>query len=446
MSIVSSEGSVGTKREIEAQFAGKNLTTVGGIGLFHRFAKKLGVEEALEHRVELSREGARCKYRTGRVLSSLIYALVLDLNRLSDTLLLRLDNVFQKLVGFTDYPHQSTFSRFLEKFTVPLAKRVGEVNVDLTMKVRNNLEGYQWITLDFDSHVRTVYGNQQRARVGYNPKKRGRKSFHPLFCFIGETRDFLWGRFRPGNRYSGQGAKGFLMECLRMLPQRIRNIRARGDSSFFDGGFLGELEKGRIEYAIAAKLYASIQYLLGGLDYRDIGDGIAVGEFRYQGSWKKARRMIVIREALSEGKERKKEARLFELQGYSYQVIVTNIEEWKPEEVWRFYNGRANLENMIKEGIMGYGLDVTVSHCYGANVAHFFLVMLAYNLMNWFKEGVLGQREVKRMAKWIRGRFFVIAGKLVRKGRRWVLNLPRNWPWREEYQEAELRLAALEFG
>ncbi len=446
MSIVNSEGSVGTKREIEAQFAGKNLTTVGGIGLFHRFAKKLGVEEALEHRIELSREEARCKYGTGRVLSSLIYALVLDLNRLSDTLLLRLDNVFHELVGFADYPHQSTFSRFLKKFTVPLAKRVGEVNVDLTMKVRNNLEGYQWITLDFDSHVRTVYGNQQRARVGYNPKKRGRKSFHPLFCFIGETRDFLWGRFRPGNRYSGQGAKGFLKECLRMLPQRIRNIRARGDSSFFGGGFLGELEKGRIEYAIAAKLYASIQYLLGGLDYRDIGDGIAVGEFRYQGSWKKARRMVVIREALREGKERKKEARLFELQGYSYQVIVTNIEDWKPEEVWHFYNGRANLENMIKEGIMGYGLDVTVSHCYGANVAHFFLVMLAYNLMNWFKEGVLGQREIKRMAKWIRGRFFVIAGKLVRKGRRWVLNLPRNWPWREEYQEAELRLAALEFG
>ena len=446
MSIVNSEGNVGTKREIEAQFAGKNLTTVGGIGLFHRFARKLGVEEALEHKIELPREEARCKYRTGRVLSSLIYALVLDLNRLSDTLLLRLDNVFHELVGFAGYPHQSTFSRFLEKFTVPLAKRVGEVNVDLTMKVRNNLEGYQWITLDFDSHVRTVYGNQQRARVGYNPKKRGRKSFHPLFCFIGETRDFLWGRFRPGNRYSGQGAKGFLGECLKMLPQRIRNIRARGDSSLFDGGLLGELEKGRIEYAIAAKLYASIQYLLGGLDYRDIGDGIAVGEFRYQGSWKKARRMVVIREALSEGKERKKEARLFELQGYSYQVIVTNIEEWKPEEVWRFYNGRANLENMIKEGIMGYGLDVTVSHCYGANVAHFFLVMLAYNLMNWFKEAVLGQREIKRMAKWIRGRFFVIAGKLVRKGRRWVLNLPQNWPWREEYQEAELRLAALEFG
>lgn len=433
------------KGEVMTQFAGKNLTTVGGIGLFHRFAKKLGVEEALERRIELPRKEAKCKYRTGRVLSSLIYALVLDLNRLSDILLLRLDKVFHKLVGFTDYPHQSSFSRFLEKFTVPVAKKVGEVNVDLTMKVRNDLEGYQWITLDFDSYVRTVYGNQQRAKVGYNPKKRGRKSLHPLFCFIGETRDFLWGRFRPGNRNSGQGAKGFLRECLKKLPQGVKNIRARGDSSFFDGDFLGEMERKRIEYTIAVKLYTPIQYLLVGLDYRDIGDGIAVGEFRYQGSWKKERRMVAIREVIREGKERKKEPKLFELQGYSYQVIVTNIEEWQPEEVWRFYNARANVENMIKEGIMGYGLDVTVSHCYGANVAHFFLVMLSYNLMNWFKEGVLGQKKVKRMAKWIRQRFFFIAGKLIRKGRKWMLKLPLNWPRQEEYQKAEQRLKALVF-
>ncbi len=228
-----------------------------------------------------------------------------------------------------------------------------------------------------------------------------------------------------------------------MLPQRIKNIRLRGDNSFFDGDFLEEMERKGIGYAIAAKLYAPIQYLLAGLDYRDIGDGISAGEFHYQGSWKKERRMVVIREAIRE--EGKKQPKLFELQGCSYQVIVTNIEEWEPEEVWRFYNGRANVENMIKEGIMGYGLDVTVSHCYGANVAHFFLVMLAYNLMNWFKEGVLGQKKVKRMAKWIRQRFFFIAGKLVRRGRRWVLNLPNNWPWQEEYRQAERRLEALGF-
>ena len=108
---------------------------------------------------------------------------------------------------------------------------------------------------------------------------------------------------------------------------------------------------------------------------------------------------MVIREE-EKTQRTKKQPTLFELMGYSYQVIVTNIEGMSPEEVWRFYNGRANVENMIKEGILSYSLDVNISHFYGANVGHFHLVMLAYNLMNLFKELVLGQRDKKRMGKW----------------------------------------------
>jgi hypothetical protein len=50
-----------------------------------------------------------------------------------------------------------------------------------------------------------------------------------------------------------------------------------------------------------------------------------------------------------------------------------------PEEAWRFYNGRANVENMIKEGILSYSLDINISHFYGVNGAHFRLVMLAFH-------------------------------------------------------------------
>jgi hypothetical protein len=63
--------------------------------------------------------------------------------------------------------------------------------------------------------------------------------------------------------------------------------------------------------------------------------------------------MVVIREQ-QRNQRAKKQPTLFELMGYSYQVVVTNIEWMSPEEVWRFYNGRANVENMIKEGILAY--------------------------------------------------------------------------------------------
>jgi len=76
-------------------------------------------------------------------------------------------------------------------------------------------------------------------------------------------------------------------------------------------------------------------------------------------------------------------------------------------------------------------------------VAHFHLVMLAYNLMNLFKELALGQRDTKRMGKWLRQRFFLIAGKLIKSGRRFILKLQEDWAYKNEYNEADKRLNAL---
>ena len=63
-----------------------------------------------------------------------------------------------------------------------MAKRIGEANASLLVKTKSNFEDHKKATTDFVSQV-TVYGNQQRTRNGYKPKKPGRKSFHALFCF-----------------------------------------------------------------------------------------------------------------------------------------------------------------------------------------------------------------------------------------------------------------------
>ncbi|MGH9923238.1 MAG: IS1380 family transposase, partial [Nitrososphaerales archaeon] len=376
--------------DIRVEFTGKNLTKFGGIQLVKKFLRGLKVKEELESAVGIEKRDG--KFSVGGMLMCLIYAVILDMKRQSDTLMLRLDKVFQKIAGLDDYPVQSTISRFLKRFTVGTAKGIAKVNHSLLMKARKDFEGWHKVTLDLDSHVRTAYGHQQRSSVGYNPKKPGRPSFHPLFCFIGETRDFLHGIFRTGRAHSCRGVKKFVDECLKKIPEGIKEIVLRADSGFYDGDFLYYLEIRRVLYAIVVKLYPWIQMELVGLKYRDIGGGVSVSEMRYTGiGWKEPRRMVVIREE-ERTQRTKKQPTLFELIGYNYQVIVTNIEDMSPEDVWRFYNGRANVENMIKEGILSYSLDVNISHFYGANVAHFHLVMLAYNLMNLFKELVLEQR------------------------------------------------------
>lgn len=55
------------------------------------------------------------------------------------------------------------------------------------------------LILDFDSTVETVYGNQEKAAVGVNPFKRGRKSYHPILVYEGQSRFCLNAELRPGN-------------------------------------------------------------------------------------------------------------------------------------------------------------------------------------------------------------------------------------------------------
>ncbi|MDA2918852.1 transposase, partial [Desulfobacterota bacterium AH_259_B03_O07] len=277
----SSTQKVTSERDIRVEFTGKNLTKFGGIQLLRRFLGHLKVKEELENAVQI--EKRERKFQVGGMLTCLLYAVILDLKRQSDTLMLRLDKVFQKIAGLDDYPTQSTISRFLKGFRVDTAKGIAHVNQKILMSARRNFEGWHKITLDLDSHVKTAYGQQQRASVGYNPKKPGRSSFHPLFCFIGETRDFLHGIFRTGKAHTSRGAKRFISECLKLIPDRIGEIYLRADSGFYDSDFMDYLELKGIRYTIVVKLYPWIQMELIGLDYRDIGGGISVGEMRYIG-------------------------------------------------------------------------------------------------------------------------------------------------------------------
>jgi hypothetical protein len=70
-------------------------------------------------------------------------------------------------------------------------------------------------------------------------------------------------------------------------------------------------------------------------------------------------------------------------------------------------------------------------------MAYFQISMLAYNLVNWFKELALVQKQHKTMLKWIRNHFLLIAGKLVWTGGSLILKLPQNYPWQLEYRAAE---------
>jgi hypothetical protein len=435
---------VGKCKKIESvkeEFTGKNLTSFGGAGLIRKFFKRHHLKKKIEQQVQIA--GRRqCKFSIGGMLISLLYGMFLGYSRPGQMGVLVTDSVFLKIAGFLYFPVQSTVSRFLSGLKVAVAQQIGLLNFSLLMQFRKGFQALRELTLDLDSHVTSVFGRQQRAAVGYNPKKKGRKSYHTLLCFIGETRDYLAGLFRSGNHHTSYQAVPFLKKILGKLPGHLKKIRLRADSGFFSLEFLKFLVKRRIEFYVVVPLQPWVQKKVQRLkDWQQVSRGVEVGEIPYVLAEGITLRMVAIRKVVKGDGAPRKQLRLLggEWATYDYQVIVTNG-PLVAEEVWHFYNQRACCENFIKEGIYGLGLDKVISHSYGGNYTYFELLMLGYNLMNFFKEEVLNRKKVKPMMQTVRQMIFLVPGRLIRTGREWILKLEQSWYYREEFEKALSRV------
>ncbi len=427
--------------QVKERFTGRNLTCFGGSGLIRRFFERHKIQQMLDNNVKV--EGRRkSKYSIGRLLVSCLYGMFLGYSRPYQMKVLCADRVFQRITGLLGFPVQSTISRFLSSVKVSVSRQISALNFDLLMKFRGGFKGLGSITLDLDSHVIPVYGDQQRAAMGYNPKKKGRKSYHPLLCFVGETRDYIGGILRSGNHHSSYKAVDFIKGLVKKLPSHIKKIRLSADSGFFNHDLLKYLVKEGIEFAIVVPIQPWVQRKIRHMSqWNSIGWGLAVGECGYIVNRKITLTMVAVRQRVKAKASPRKQLKLLDTEDvkYDYQVIVTNSKK-APEEVWRFYNQRACCENFIKEGIYSLGLDKVVSHSYAGNCTWFELLMLGYNLMNRLKEEVLNLKKTKAMASTIRDAFFLIPAKLIRSSRKWILKLEATWAYRKEYEEALCRL------
>ncbi len=117
--------------------------------------------------------------------------------------------VFERALQVKRFAKASTsLTRFWNKFDSQAKSEAwSERARDFAMQVL----GWARVTqgnLNLDSTVLTRYGKQQGARKGYNPKKRGRLSHHPLLAFISAGYVVnLWNR--SGDASSGQGCTCF---------------------------------------------------------------------------------------------------------------------------------------------------------------------------------------------------------------------------------------------
>jgi len=427
-------------KNLKLSFAGKNFTHFGGVYLLFLFFKKLKLKTLLYNETRFAQRNNH--YTFSEAILSLIYPITLGFGRIETTHFLRHNGVFQYLTGLPAYPDPQTLRRFLLRMAPLSLPRLRRLHDKLLASMMLKPSPPTRIIFDMDSTVLVLYGKQEMANIGYNPKKRGRPSYHPLVCFNGITKDYWHGELRPGDAYTAAGVLDFLKASFAKVPPSVKVIIIRADKGFFDHKTVEYLESENARFAIVARLTPPIKRRLAGLSYQRYSSGIETAEFKHHiKDGHKEYRFVVIRRPIPEDTS-EQQLTLFTFGKYSYQVIVTNL-ELTPLNTWKFYNGRAAVELIIKELKGNYPLAKIPTKHFAANEAYFHILLLSYNLISWFKRLCLPVGVQNMTLNTLRSRLLLIPGILVRSDNRPTLKLPANFWYRAAFEYAVKKIDQL---
>jgi hypothetical protein len=426
-------------RNLTVAFNARSLTHFGGVYLLHRFFARLGLRKALTSQVRFAQRNAR--YSIGDMGLALLYPIFLGLERLEGTHLLTRNGVFQYVAGLPTYPNATTLRRFLLRLGRDALPKLRRLHDRLRARVVA-AEARRRFIFDVDSTVLVVYGHQEQARRGYNPTKRGRRSYQPLACFEGQSRDDWAGELRPGDAHTAAGAVGLLAACFARLPPDAQRVEVRGDKGFYDGKIVAALEDRRAGFVIVARLTQPIKRYFPGLSYTAHRGRVETAEFWYQPHrWPGPYRFGVIRRPLEE--QPSDQLTLFTVKRHTYQVLVTNL-DLQPINLWRFYNDRAALELIIRELKGDYPLGRIPTKHFFANEAYFHLLLFADNLLQWFKRFCLPEDWHAITLGSLRSRLLRIPAEFVRAEHRPILRLPASYPDEDVWRHALKKISRLQ--
>jgi hypothetical protein len=333
---------------------------------------------------------------------------------------LRFNGTFQYLTGLPSFPDPQTLRRFLLHAPDSFWEQLHRVNDRLLQNFIHLPDHRSRLIFDLDSSVVTVFGRQEDAEVGYNPRYRGKRSYNPLLC-IEANSTYLWDtELRSGNAGTWDGSVELLDTCFANVPPDIRELRVRADAGFgFNPVFEG-LEVRPAQYAVVARLTQAFKRLLPGLPYESVNRHWEMAEFEHRlHGWPQARRFVVARRFIP---QEEPQTTLFILGRYVYRAWVTNM-DLTLAGIWHFYDGRAGMEPRICELREDYALRKIPTGSFAANALYLEIIRLAYNLVTAFQRNCLEESWQKLTLQKLRYKLFLLPGELTRPQNRPILRL-----------------------
>ena len=421
----------------EIRFEPQSLTSHAGLAVFQLLFSRLRLKERL--RGCFRHAPGRRAYAPHAVTLLLVVHLILGCRELRDMARYRNDEAVRRAVGLQGLPDVSTVSRVLSEVDAQGADRVRALSRDMALDRLRELR-LRRVTVDFDGTVLPTRRLAEGSAVGYNPGRKGERSYWPLFATVAQTGQVLDLLHRPGNVADSTGALDFIGECMQRLREALPGARleTRMDSAFFDEPLLEELERRGVEYSVSVP-FARFPDLKAVVESRRFwyraGPDLTCFELPWKpGSWDRRRRVLVLRLRVPERRKGPLQLDLFEPRerGFEYKVVVTSKRS-SARSVARFHDGRGAQEAMFAELKSQCGLGYAPSRKEAANRLFSLAAVLAHNLgraLQMAARAPSRRTTAKRSPLWafaqlrtMRNDFLLRAGRFLNRAGKPVLSI-----------------------
>jgi hypothetical protein len=423
---------------VSASFTGSNITKYSGLNTVAKYMNRQDIVKTFHKSFPTIWHNAT-KFGVNQILMSITLASICGINRICKIASFSGDGLIKALLKLDKAINENAISSTIKKLSQNGARKLQMLLLSKNAKWLAQSE-LTSITLDADSTVKSVCGNQEGAEKGFNTTKKGAKSYHPLLIFVSEMKLLYHTWFRTGSAYTANGIVDFLEEVKASLPQSIKRVFFRADSGFFSGKLFDILELYGWTYLVKVKL-KNLEKLLKAQAWIDVEGqkDVAVCEFSYKAQgWKKTRMLKAMRSVKEYvkvsffGKEQL-------IPVYQYVCYVSSY-DLNANNLHLIYKERSTSETWIEQ-IKGQVMaGSTLTDDFWANDILWQLSVFAYNIsvMMRQKKNKFKKQEHRSFIDW----FIAVPAKITSSGHQIEIKMYEHHFYKDDWEELDRLIEA----
>lgn len=366
------------------KFENHALTSFAGLVLFQQLFATLLLKNRL--RGCLRHMAGSAIFGPATLFLLLIVHILLGCRELREIRSYHDDPLVQRILGLKHLPDVATLSRMLKKAD---SRSVENLRALLRQMIFDRLVllGLTRLTLDFDGSVQSTRRHAEGTAVGYNKKRKGERSYYPLFCTIAQTAQVLDFLHRSGNVHDSHGAREFILACVHAVREALPGIiiEVRMDSAFFSDEIVSALEAEGVEFTLSVPFerFAELKAMIENRRrWQHVSNDVSYFEADWKPKvWDRRFRFLLIRTRAVRQNKEPIQLDLFvpHEYGYDFKVIVTN-KDLAADRVVAFHEGRGSQENVLGELKSNCHMDYVPVRTRCGNQLYLLAGLFAHNL------------------------------------------------------------------